>query len=270
MMGYLMQSQLKEDLPKVLVITIVKNDLEGLVATVKSVKAQNYPRILHFVIDGNSSKNLTQYLKSLDTKIEWISEIDNGIYDAMNKWTRKAKESDLVCWLNAGDLFESENTVDFVVSNFRANGWKWFYGNNSTFNSNGERHSSYSQVPFSNLLFRMGLRWIPHASVFMDTSFALSLGDYRKDIGLGSDQEFLIRAAKKSLPATTKTRISRMKEGGAHTTIKSFRREFEWQKFRQINEVLFCNSLILDTLLLPLLYVFHKLPKTIKLHFYPK
>jgi len=265
-----MQTQLKEDLPKVLVVTIVKDDLEGLVATVNSVLAQSYPRILHFVIDGNSSTNLTAYLESLDKKIEWISEIDNGIYDAMNKWTRNANKSDLVCWLNAGDVFESENTVNFVVSDFRMNRWKWFYGNNSTFNSKGERHRSYSQVPFSKLLFRMGVRWIPHASVFMDSKFALSLGDYRLDIGLGSDQEFLIRAAAKSLPATTRTRISSMKEGGVHSTIKPFRRELEWQKFRQINNVLLCNSFALDIFLIPLLYAFHKLPKKLKFHFYPK
>lgn len=265
-----MQVKIEENLPRVLVVTIVKDDVDGLTATVNSVSAQIYPGILHFIIDGNSKSDLTNYLKSLGTKVEWISESDDGIYDAMNKWNRKAYESDLVCWLNAGDVFERENTINFVVSSFMTDGWKWFYGNNSTFNSKGDRHSSYPQVPFSKFLFRMGLRWIPHASVFMETTFALSLGAYRSDIGLGSDQEFLMRAAAKCLPATTTIKISSMKEGGVHSTITSFRRELEWQNFRKINKVLLCNSLIIDCVSLPLLYIFHKLPKKFKIHFYPK
>ena len=78
------------------IITINYNNAEGLRKTLASVAAQTYPNIEHIIVDGNSTDNsvdfireyespLTSSLSPLASRLQWLSEKDAGIYNAMNK-----------------------------------------------------------------------------------------------------------------------------------------------------------------------------------------
>ena len=71
------------------IITITKDNAAGLQKTWKSLMSQTCTDYEWIVIDGNSSDGTKSLLKSTDAK--WVSEPDNGIYDAMNKGIDKAK-----------------------------------------------------------------------------------------------------------------------------------------------------------------------------------
>ena len=92
------------------IISVNFNNLAGLENTIKSVISQSFTNYEYIVIDGGSTDGsinlISQYSDSIDL---WISEKDNGIYDAMNKGIAKAT-GQYIMFLNSGDLL-ADNTV---------------------------------------------------------------------------------------------------------------------------------------------------------------
>jgi putative colanic acid biosynthesis glycosyltransferase len=88
--------------PALTIVTVVKDDLPGLVATLASTAALSGCSYEHWVIDGSASPAVREYLTGRGD-VCWISEPDAGIFDAMNKGLERAK-GDFVLFLNAGDV----------------------------------------------------------------------------------------------------------------------------------------------------------------------
>jgi len=85
------------------IITVVRNDAERLKRTIAGVSKHKGPRTEYVVIDGNSSDDTLAMIQSHRNVIDhYISEPDNGIYDAMNKGISQAHGKYLL-FLNAGD-----------------------------------------------------------------------------------------------------------------------------------------------------------------------
>ena len=94
--------------PLISVITVVYNGASTLKKTIDSVAKQNYLNIEYIIIDGGSTDNTVQIIEEYSHRINfWISEKDNGIYDAMNKGIRLAK-GDWIYFLNADDKFTAQ------------------------------------------------------------------------------------------------------------------------------------------------------------------
>ena len=71
------------------VVTVVRNDPTGLQRTMDSVASQDYPGVNYVVVDGASTDATRDVLQKRSSEIGcWISEPDNGIYQAMNKGVR--------------------------------------------------------------------------------------------------------------------------------------------------------------------------------------
>ena len=47
------------------VVTVVRNDLDGLIKTRDSLEKQEHTNWLHIIVDGNSTDGTKNYLKSL-------------------------------------------------------------------------------------------------------------------------------------------------------------------------------------------------------------
>jgi len=102
------------NLPKISVITVVWNDAKGLERTIKSVISQTYENLEFIVIDGGSTDGTLEVIKKYANKIDyWVSEKDNGIYDAMNKGIKVATGT-WVNFMNAGDIFVSNNVLNSI------------------------------------------------------------------------------------------------------------------------------------------------------------
>lgn len=83
---------------KLSIVTINYNNAEGLRKTLASVASQTYRSFEHIIIDGGSTDGSVDVIKEYESTIKqsvtidkstiqlkWISEKDNGIYNAMNK-----------------------------------------------------------------------------------------------------------------------------------------------------------------------------------------
>ena len=93
------------------IITVVYNNSTTIESCIQSVQNQTYKNVEHIIIDGGSTDGTLDIIKTYD-HIRWVSEPDQGIYDAMNKGIRKAKDK-YVFFLNSGDVFANEfpNTI---------------------------------------------------------------------------------------------------------------------------------------------------------------
>lgn len=88
---------------RVSVVTVCRNDIEGLRRTVASVAALRGVEVEHVVVDGASTDGTPRWLAA-QSGIRWVSEPDGGIYDAMNKGVAMAS-GDWVIFMNAADTF---------------------------------------------------------------------------------------------------------------------------------------------------------------------
>ncbi len=100
------------------VVTVSFNACEELRKTIESVYAQTTSKFEYIVIDGGSEDGTLDLLKKYEElftergiKYYYVSEKDNGIYDAMNK-SLYSTEGDYVHFLNAGDLFYNEYVLE--------------------------------------------------------------------------------------------------------------------------------------------------------------
>lgn len=106
---------------KVSIITINYNDAVGLRRTLDSVRSQTFTDYEQIIVDGGSSDGSVDVIRSTAEKLEdyrfkWISEPDRGVYDAQNKGIRMA-EGEYCFFLNAGDVFCSENVLKRIFEN---------------------------------------------------------------------------------------------------------------------------------------------------------
>ena len=103
---------------KISVVTITFNAERTLQRTLDSVRRQTYPHLEHLIIDGASKDDTVaiaeRYRQQCPYDVVVQSEPDHGLYDAMNKGLQKAT-GDYVVFLNAGDTFYADDTVETVV-----------------------------------------------------------------------------------------------------------------------------------------------------------
>lgn len=102
--------------PLVSIITVSYNAVVSIEKTILSVIHQNFEDYEYIIVDGGSSDGTVEIIKKYQDKIKiWISEPDNGIYDAMNKGISLAKGY-WVNFMNAGDSFVDLNVFKSVFS----------------------------------------------------------------------------------------------------------------------------------------------------------
>ena len=107
---------------KLSIVTINYNNVEGLKKTLASVASQTYRDIEHIIIDGGSTDGsieaIKEYVAANPNKdpffkhsINWVSEKDNGIYNAMNKGIEIALGRRIVDSFNRSEQREDKNKV---------------------------------------------------------------------------------------------------------------------------------------------------------------
>ncbi len=93
---------------KISIITVTKNSEKFLVENINSLKNQSYKNFEHIIIDGKSTDKTLEIIKKHEDIIDyWVSESDNGLYDAMNKGI-KVSTGDIIGILNSDDIYFSD------------------------------------------------------------------------------------------------------------------------------------------------------------------
>lgn len=100
---------------KISVITVCLNSVRTIERTIRSVQNQRYDDLEYIIIDGGSTDGTVEVIKQYEEFVSyWISEEDDGLYDAMNKGIAKAT-GEVIAFLNSDDWYK-ENALAKVGS----------------------------------------------------------------------------------------------------------------------------------------------------------
>ena len=103
---------------KISVITAVYNRAASIAEAMQSVQSQSWRDVEHVVIDGASTDGTLQVLqRCLTAQAVWVSEADNGIYDALNKGLALAT-GDVVGLMHSDDFFADDRVLERVAAAF--------------------------------------------------------------------------------------------------------------------------------------------------------
>ncbi len=105
---------------KISIITVTKNSENFLEECILSLEKQSYKNYEHIIIDGCSTDNTINIIKKYKTKVAyWVSEKDEGLYDAMNKGIKRCS-GDIIGILNSDDFYYPE-ALKIVNEYFNSN-----------------------------------------------------------------------------------------------------------------------------------------------------
>ena len=103
---------------KISVITVAYNSAATIADTLRTVEMQAYQNFEHLIIDGKSKDSTSEVVEANShTRLIFISESDNGIYDAMNKGIFLAT-GDVIGFLHSDDLYASKEVLSKVAKAF--------------------------------------------------------------------------------------------------------------------------------------------------------
>ena len=172
--------------PKVSIVTVVYNAQDVLEKAILSVLNQAYDNIEYLIIDGKSTDSTVEIIKKYDNNIIWISEPDNGIFDAMNKGL-KISTGDWMLFLGADDTLEPDGIQNLIN---HTNDADIVYGNTHLIFKNGQKRKQFSD-PVECIKHKM---IAAHQSFIVKKKVFDTIGNFNLEYKLSADYDFMIRA----------------------------------------------------------------------------
>ena len=186
------------------IITINRNNATGLRRTIESVVCQTYTDFEYIIIDGASTDESVEVIRkfenlkiwefedsethTISNRLQWISEPDKGIYNAMNKGILKAK-GEYLLMLNSGDWLVNETILNQIFiypfdEDIVFGDILWI-----------EENNSYETVFPENLNFSYFYHQsLGHQAAFIKRNLHYSVGNYDENLKIVSDWYFFIKA----------------------------------------------------------------------------
>lgn len=204
------------------IVTVAYNALPGLKETVASVRSQTSEDYEHVVVDGGSTDGTPEWLNEQEDVI-WISELDEGIADAVNKglcitrgeWILVLHAEDT--FLNSASLSTAQEHLDSV---FDIVSFDVLFAA-----STGSR-----VFPSKGFSPRLNLKTtIPHQGAFCRSSLFRRLGGFERNLRVGMDYEFFLRAYRAGARVhVVNETLSRMPDSGISSRLDwpSLKRRF--------------------------------------------
>lgn len=182
--------------PKITVVTVTYNAEKFLKDCIESIIFQNYDNIEYIVIDGNSEDNTLEIINKYWKRgliSKYISEKDNGLYDAMNKGINLAN-GDIISFLNADDLYFDNTVLKKVAQAFKKD-IDFLYGDIVYIKRNKDEYFRYWKTGKLDIN-KLKYGWqIPHPSFFVKTSIAKKIM-FNTKYKIAADHDFIIRVIK--------------------------------------------------------------------------
>lgn len=183
------------------IITATFNSAKTLKDTIQSVLRQTNKDFEYLIIDGGSTDETIDIVKSYESefsgRLKWVSEKDEGIYDAMNKGIKMAS-GDVVGILNSDDYFTSDDILQTVDNAFKSHEIDAIYGDIHFIRDGNPQKCVryYSSRMFRPFWLRFG--FMPaHPSFYCKREVFEKAGLYSLDYKIGADYEMMVRLFKK-------------------------------------------------------------------------
>jgi glycosyltransferase involved in cell wall biosynthesis len=186
----MMQRKIRQQMYRISVITICKNEERRISQTLSSVAQQTYPHIEWIVIDGASTDSTCSLIEPFRQRFQYyISEADSGVYSAQNKGARQAT-GDYLIFLNGGDFFASNEAVKILAT--AASGEDLVYGDLIITNNKGVERRGFAPDPFTFPDLMTSSVW--HPSTLIKHDLFKKLGPYDESLKIAADYDFFAKA----------------------------------------------------------------------------
>ena len=212
------------DRVRVSIITVVFNNSSTIKNAIDSVLEQTYKNIEYIVIDGGSTDGTVDIVKEYQDKISmFISEPDEGIYDAMNKGIALAT-GNVIGILNSDDFYINELTIGKIVKEFKEKKVDSVYADLAYVEPKNLNKTVryYDSGNFNPSKFSCG--WMPaHPTFFVKRKAYEKYGVFRTDLKIAADFDILVRFLyiHKISYSYIKEVLVKMRTGGASTSFNS-------------------------------------------------
>jgi glycosyltransferase len=179
---------------KISVITATYNAARTVATCLESVASQTHPDVEHWVLDG-ASRDGTQAIVEADRArlAGFVSEPDNGIYDALNKGIARAT-GDVVGFLHADDFYAGKNTLATIAAAFDDPAVDAVYGDLTYVDTvDATRVIRYWKAgPVSRERLKRG--WMPpHPTFYVRRSVYQRLGSFDTRYRISADYDCVVR-----------------------------------------------------------------------------
>lgn len=189
--------------PRISLITVCRNAQNTIKTTLDSALCQDYESFEHIVIDGASSDETLQILRSYAPKyaaknrpLVVQSQRDCGIYDAMNRGVALAK-GEVIGFLNADDYFAHDKALSLVAWGFeKPSNPKIIYADICFVNARGVVVRTMSGAPRAGADFARGFH-PAHPSFYAKRELFIELGGFDLGYAIAADFELMLRFMQK-------------------------------------------------------------------------
>lgn len=188
----------KNKRPLLSIITINWNNADGLQKTIQSVMSQkmdDYSELEYIIVDGASKDASVEVIQNgiRDSKfsVDWKSEPDKGIYNAMNKGIKKA-HGEYCLFLNSGDWLFDQNVIAKILPELKAGKEDMLIAEILYFNDN--KLSKGEKTPENLSLSYFYFKALPHPSTFIKKELLEKAGLYNENYRIISDWIFFTDA----------------------------------------------------------------------------
>lgn len=179
--------------PLVSIVTPSLNQSQFIKETIDSVLSQDYPNIEYWVIDGGSTDETLDILRSYESRIKWLSEPDSGQSQAINHGWRLTK-GEIITWLNADDILAPGivlQAAEILRAHPEIGGT---YGNCTYISQTGEVIKPYPVQPYNfDRLVTETENFIPQPGTFLRRDIVRRAGNLDETIHFVMDHDLWLR-----------------------------------------------------------------------------
>jgi glycosyltransferase involved in cell wall biosynthesis len=197
---------MNSNLPTVTVITCSLVADEKLIATLRSVQQQKNVNVENIVISPDRRIEEIEVARNSQRLVRK----SNGVYDAMNAGLELAT-SQFCMFLNSGDSYIGSYSIANLLKN--VDGHLWGYGGIKRIHKSGKK-STYRFLPYSQLLHKFGLKYVPHPASFVDTATAKKFAGFDESFPIAADQKLLLQFSLLSKPIVKRHLVVEFDMGG--------------------------------------------------------
>lgn len=218
---------------KISIITVCYNSDNTIKDTFDSVLKQTYKNFEYIVVDGKSKDNTVNIIKEYKKKfknggveLNYTSEKDNGLYDAMNKGISRCT-GDIIGIINSDDIIHDKNAFKKIVERFEKDKCDATYSDLYMMD--------YETMTKPNRVFIAGKKsykvgWYPpHPTLYIKKGIYDKYGKYDIKYKIAADYDFMVRIMKNDIKMSyIREPLIYMRSGGTSTSsLKSYKKSFD-------------------------------------------
>lgn len=184
--------------PLVSVVTPSFNQARFLERTIRSVLAQDYPRLEYIIVDGGSTDGSRAILEQYAPRLAWwVSEPDRGQTDAINKGLAHA-HGEILAWLNSDDTW-LPNAVPSAVKAFGSHpGFGLVYGAADYIDADDRIIGRFPAAQTDYRRLRQGYVHVPQQAAFFRADLWKQVGPLDPSIFFAMDYDLWLRIARQA------------------------------------------------------------------------